>query len=568
MLRAMRSLPSLAVATAVAALSLVVPAAAATPETPHPKLVVVISIDQFSASLFEQYRPDFKGGLGRLAREGVVYPSGYQSHGMTETCPGHSTLLTGKYPNKTGIVANDWYDVTTGQKTYCLGDPSVTLAHDPSAKGVSPKLLMASTYGEWLKAASPGSRVYAVSGKDRGAINMAGHGADGVFWLAPGFGFTTWVEPGQDAKARLAPVAALNLKLAADLKDHPFTWTYADKACAAKEGDYETGGRKWRAALPLPKPANAADAARDLSTSPYTDRVTLEAARTLREEFRLGDGPATDVLAISLSATDFIGHRFGTKGPEMCDHLMRLDARLGEFLDSLDKVKGPVLVVLAADHGGSDFPERLHEQGYDAGRVPPIAWLQDLNAAVRGQLGLAYDPLVQAGGIESLYVVSPDGKAPTVLDHARITAAALAVLAKRPEVFAAYDANTLFTAAPPPKGTPPDEISVAERMRRSAYPGRVGDILVAFQPYQTPASPNASYVASHGSPWNYDRRVPILFWWKGGQSRERVLPIETVDIAPTIASVTGVKVPADVDGRCLPLQLPELRARASSAMCE
>jgi predicted AlkP superfamily pyrophosphatase or phosphodiesterase len=555
MLRAMRSLSQTVAGPVLTAALFVLagPVHAATVAKPDPKLVVVISIDQFSASLFEQYRGSFKGGLGRLAREGVVYPSGYQSHGMTETCPGHSTLLTGKYPNKTGIVANDFYDLATGKKTYCLDDPSVTLAHDPAAKGVSPKLLEAQTYGDWLKAASPKSRVYAVSGKDRGAIAMAGHKGDGVFWLQQGFGFTTWIEPGQDAQARLAPVAALNLKLAADLKKGAPTWTYADKACAAKEADYVTGGRAWRAALPLPKPTDAAGAARDLATSPYTDRVTLEAARALREEFHLGDGEAVDVLTVSLSGTDFIGHRFGTRGPEMCDQLGQLDARLGEFLDGLSKVKGQVLVVLAADHGGSDFPERLAEQGYDAGRVPPIAWLKDLNAAVRRELGLVYDPLVQAGGVESLYVTGADGKAPSVVDHARITAATLAVLAKRPEVFAAYDANGLVTAAPPPKGTPPDEISVAERMRRSAYPGRIGDVLVAFQPYQTPASASASYVASHGSPWNYDRRVPIVFWWKGAGARERVLPIETVDIAPTIAAVTGVTPPADIDGRCLPL---------------
>jgi predicted AlkP superfamily pyrophosphatase or phosphodiesterase len=554
----MFSLPktvALVALTAAVLTAPITPALAAPVETPKPKLVVVISIDQFSASLFEQYRADFHGGLGRLARQGTVYPSGYQSHGMTETCPGHSTLLTGKYPNKTGIVANDFYDLATGQKTYCLADPSVTLANDPSGGGrlVSPKLLMATTYGDWLKAVSPGSRIYAVSGKDRGAINMAGHKADGVFWLETRFGMTTWVEPGQDAKTRLAPVAAFNARLVADQRKKPFTWTYADKRCAALEGDYVTGGRAWRAALPRPVAADEAAVTNDLSVSPYTDRVTLEAAQFLREDFKLGDGEATDVLTISLSATDFIGHRYGTKGPEMCDHLLRLDDRLGAFLNSLDKVKGQVLVVLAADHGGSDFPERLAQQGYDAGRVPPTQWLKDLNAALREQLRLTYDPLVQAGGIESLYVVGANGKTPAVGDHARITAAALAILAKRPEVFAAYDANALFTAAPPPKGTPPDEISVAERMRRSAYPGRVGDILVAFQPYQTPGSAGPSYVASHGSPWNYDRRVPILFWWKGGPARERVLPIETVDIAPTLAAVTGVATPADVDGRCLPL---------------
>lgn len=551
----MRSLPLLAAAAASVALFSANSALAAPAEAPKPKLVVVISIDQFSASLFEQYRGDFKGGLGRLAREGTVYPSGFQSHGMTETCPGHSTLLTGKYPNKTGIVANDWYDKETGKKTYCLDDPTVTLANDPSGGGrlASPKLLMVDTYGDWLKAVSPRSRVYAVSGKDRGAINMAGHKADGVFWLETRFGMTTWVEPGQDAKTRLAPVAAFNARLVADQKKKPFVWTYADKRCKALEGDYVTGGRAWHAGLPTPAPKDEAAATNDLAVSPYTDRVTLEAAQALREDFKLGDGEATDVLTISLSATDFIGHRYGARGPEMCDQVLRLDDRLGEFLDSLDKVKGQVLVVLSADHGGSDFPERLAEQGYDAGRVPSIPWMKALNAEVREQLKLDHDPLVQAGGIESLYVVGADGRTPTVLDRTRVVAATLAILGKRSEVYEAYDTNALFTAAPPPKGTPADEISVAERMRRSAYPGRVGDILVAFQPYQTLAGAGTTYVASHGSPWDYDRRVPIVFWWKGGPTRERVLPIETVDIAPTLAAVTGVTAPADVDGRCLPL---------------
>jgi predicted AlkP superfamily pyrophosphatase or phosphodiesterase len=558
----MFSLPkTVALAALTAALSAPLTPAVAAPveappiQAPRPKLVVVISIDQFSASLFEQYRAEFHGGLGRMARQGTVYPSGFQSHGMTETCPGHSTLLTGKYPNKTGIVANDWYDKATGKKTYCLDDPSVTLANDPSGGGrlASPKLLMADTYGDWLKAVSPASKVYAVSGKDRGAINMAGHKGDGVFWLETRFGMTTWVEPGQDAKARLAPVAAFNARLVADQKKKPFTWSYENKRCKALEDDYVTGGRTWRAALPRPAPTDEAGVTNDLSISPYTDRVTLEAAQALREEFKLGDGEATDVLTISLSATDFIGHRYGSKGPEMCDQILRLDDRLGVFLDSLDKVKGPVLVVLSADHGGSDFPERLVQQGYDAGRAPSIPWMKALNAEVRGQLKLDYDPLVQAGGIESLYVVGPDAKTPSPVDQARVTAATLAILAKRPEVSEAFDTNALVTAAPPPKGTPPDEISVAERMRRSAYPGRVGDILVVFKPYQTLAAAGATYVASHGSPWDYDRRVPILFWWKGGPARERVLPIETVDIAPTIAGVTGVTVPADVDGRCLPL---------------
>ncbi|MDG2530254.1 alkaline phosphatase family protein [Caulobacter endophyticus] len=529
------------------------PAQAADQVKPNPKLVVVISIDQFSANLFEQWRGQWKGGLGKLGREGVTYPNGYQSHGMTETCPGHSSLLTGSYPNRTGIVGNNWYDATTGKKSYCLLDETVTLAAPSEQDPVSPKNLMVPTYGEWLKAVSPKSRVYGVSGKDRGAITMAGHDPDGAFWYQAGFGFTTYVKPGEDAATKLKPVAALNARLAAEQKKKPFVWTYENKACAALEKTWTTGDRTWDAKLPRPLPTNAAETLRDLSASPYTDAVTLEAAAALRDEFGLGDGPQVDVLTVSLSATDFIGHRYGTRGPEMCDHLSRLDARLDTFLSRIGKAKGEVLVVLSADHGGSDFPERLHDEGYDVSRIATSAWLKGLNQQLRTDLALDYDPLVAPGGIDTLVIVGADRKTPPATERARIASAALALVRSRGEVAEAYEINDLLTTPPVAKGTSPDTISVKERLRRSAYPGRSGDILVAFKPNLVPATASNTYVATHGTPWDYDRRVPILFWWKNAQARERILPIETVDIAPTIAAVTGVPIPKAIDGRCRPL---------------
>ncbi|WP_454718685.1 alkaline phosphatase PhoY [Caulobacter segnis] len=522
---------------------------------PAPKLVVVISVDQFSANLYAQHRGEFTGGLATLS-SGIVYPNGYQSHAFTETCPGHSTLLTGKHPNKTGISANDWYDRATGKTVYCLADPSVILADDPKGRAVSPANMVATTYGDWLKEVSPKSRVFGVSGKDRGAITMSGHQADGQFWYQPGFGFTTYVREGQTAEERLKPVAALNAKLAADLKKHPFTWDYAKdsaKRCKALEADYETGGRKWHAGLPIPTAADDAGKQRDLYASPYTDAATLELAQGLRETYGLGDGPQVDVLTVSLSATDFIGHRYGTRGPEMCDQIARLDDRLGVFLKSLDKVKGGVLVVLAADHGGADFAERLHDEGYDSERVIGKPWIAGLNAQLRTDLGLSWDPLKADGGIDQVYVVGPDGKMPSIIDRARVAAAALVLIKRDPAVAEAFDSNVILTMEAAPADAYPEEISVAERLRRSAYPGRVGDILVAFKPYRVPATAGLTYVSTHGSPWDYDRRVPILFWWKGATPHERVLPLDTVDIAPTIAAATGVKPPADVDGVCRPL---------------
>jgi predicted AlkP superfamily pyrophosphatase or phosphodiesterase len=543
-------------ALACAAFAFGFSASAQTVAKPDPKLVVVISIDQFSANLFAQHRPEFTGGLGLMAREGIVYPNGYQSHAMTETCPGHSTLLTGKHPNKTGISANDWYDRTTGKQVYCLADDDSPLANDPKGRAVSPKNLEATTYGDWLKAVSPASRVFGVSGKDRGAITMSGHHADGAYWYVPGFGFTTFVPPGETAEARLKPVAAFNAKIAEGLKKKPFVWTYearSAKRCKALEADYETGGRKWRAALPIPAAADEAGKLRDLGSSPFIDQVSLELAAQLRDTYGLGDGPQVDVLTVSLSATDYIGHRYGTRGPEMCDQMVRLDERLGTFLDSVGKAKGGVLVVLAADHGGADFAERLNGEGYDVERVIGKPWLAKLNAQVRADLGLSWDPLIADGGIDQIYVVGPDRRTPSITDRARIVAATLALVRKEQDVAEAFDANALLTAEAVPDSVSPEELSVAERMRRSVYPGRTGDVLIAFKPDRVPATAGATYVSTHGSPWDYDRRIPILFWWKGGAPRERVLPMDTVDIAPTIAAVTGVKPPADVDGRCRPL---------------
>ncbi|MEC8457521.1 MAG: alkaline phosphatase family protein, partial [Pseudomonadota bacterium] len=143
-----------------------------------PKLIVTIVVDQFSANLFDQYRSRYTGGLRRMADQGLVSINGYQTHGLTETCPGHSTILTGLHPSETGIPANDWIDAKTGKEVYCLAAPQNHLAHgrDDTDNGpVGPEQLRATTLGDWLKAVSPESKVVAVSGKDRGAINLAGH---------------------------------------------------------------------------------------------------------------------------------------------------------------------------------------------------------------------------------------------------------------------------------------------------------------------------------------------------------------------------------------------------------
>lgn len=517
---------------------------AAPAERATPSLIVTLVVDQLSANLFNQYRSQFTGGLKTLADQGMVSINGYQTHGVTVTCAGHSTILTGVHPAHSGIPSNDWVDTTTGQPTYCLAAPQNTLAHGRNTDNgpVGPDQLTASTLGDWLKAVSPESRVYGVSGKDRGAITLAGHKGDGAYWLTEGFGFTTYVEPGQSAEAQLAPLAALNARMMDRFSRSTPSWTYTNEACRRREGQWTIAGQTFASRLPT-----ASDRFED---SPVLDELTLEGAIELLETQELGRRGVTDMLGVSLSATDRIGHGFGTQGPEMCEQMLRLDAALGVFLDRLSTVPGGAILVLTADHGGSDFPERSALEGHpDAGRVDR-ALQPRVNAALKARFGLDADPVVSSGG--GFVIVDKDRKSLAEPLRSQVLAAALDLLNAEPQVALAVSRDDLLAEALP-RSDNPEDLNVRERLRLSAVAGRSPDILRAWQPGLTGQGRVGGAISSHGSPWDYDRRVPIVFWWPGAEGQERFLPMRTIDIAPTLANLIGVRPDAEIDGRCMDL---------------
>lgn len=541
-------------AALVAALAVALPAAAST-APPQPKLIVAISMDQFSAAVFAQNRQRFTGGLRRVT-EGAVFPNGFQSHAATETCPGHSTLMTGRHPSGTGIISNVWYDVATGAEVYCVYDPSGPVPGRPKDPR-GPANLKASTLGEWLKAADPRSRNFAVSGKDRAAITMAGHVADGVFWWDDENGFTTSVPAGTNEAERLAPVADFNARLSASWAKAAPQWTVMDKSCKRLAETRRYDSLELQSDVPPagwapPKgaaPRGDANFKRWFRASPLFDETTLDLAGSLIDRFHLGAGPAPDVLSVSLSGTDYVGHRYGNQGPEMCDHLAHVDRALGRFLDRLQALHVPVVVVLSADHGSVDAAERVADRAIPARRLDGEAVLKQTSAAVRAELGLAYEPLTGDG--QQIYVVKQAAADPAL--SARIVARAMELLRQRPEVVAVFTREEAL-AVKVPAGKPVEELSLLERVSESTDAQRSADIDVVFQPYASGGHPKAygDSIAGHGSPWNYDRRVPIVFWWPGADGFEQSLPVETVDIAPTLAALAGVKTPP-VDGRCLDL---------------
>ena len=539
-------------ALALAAVAMVAaPASAEAPDLagplPPPRLVVVIAVDQFAADLFAEYRARFTGGLARLAG-GAVFPSAYQSHAATETCPGHSTLLTGVHPARSGVVANTWFDpgftARADRKIYCAEDE-----RDPASSVASPVVsavhLRVPTLGEYLKAADPRSRNVAVSAKDRAVVMMGGHAIDAAYWYNRGR-FVTFRDR-TPSPAVQAGNAALERAIAAGAPAFAAPAWCADRVRRVVAGKAGPVGEGRFAVAPA-----QADAFR---TSPRMDAATLDLAERLAGEMKLGRGPAPDILSISLSATDYVGHAYGTQGLEMCIQLAELDRALGRFLTQLDATGIDYQVVLTADHGGLDLPERLTEQALPgAMRADPALAPGTLGKALAAEIGVTVDgPLLFADGpAGDLYL----SRALDQAQRARVLAALLARLHASPQVAAAFTAPEL-AALPMPGGSPQDW-TLAQRARASFDPQRSGDVVVLLARDVVPIlAPGPGYVATHGSPWDYDRRVPLLFWRKGPPGYrqpgfEQSAPVDTVDIAPTLAAILHLSVPpGSFDGRCL-----------------
>lgn len=508
----------------------------------RPRLVIAISVDQFSADLFAEYRGLYSGGLRRLS-QGMVFPAGYQSHAATETCPGHSTILTGARPGRTGIIANNWYDqgaARADKYIYCSEDERVPGSTSENYT-VSDLHLRVPALGDLMQRADPRSRVVAVAGKDRAAIMMGGHNPT-QRWYWGGRAFVS-DRQGREPGA----VTSANNRIATALTRPREAMSLPD-ACTGRSRDIPVPGR----ATPVGS-GRFARGENDRSAfraSPDFDREILTIAEGMRDEMRLGEGPSTDLLIIGLSATDYIGHGFGTRGAEMCIQVLALDRILGEFFQDLDRQGVDYVVMLTADHGGLDLPERASEMaGAGSARVDPALNATRMGETLGRRLGLRGPAILGDGSFGDMWV---DRNLPA-RTRARVLAEAVRTYRAHPQVQAVITRAELM-ATPSPSG-PPDSWTLIQRARASFDPQRSGDFYVMLKPRITPiANAGRGSVATHGSVWDYDRRVPILFWRRGMTGFEQPLAVETVDIMPTLAGLIGLPLaPGSVDGRCLDL---------------
>lgn len=518
------------------------PTTKVTAATPAPKLVVVISVDQFSADLFAEYRSHFTGGLARLA-SGVVFPAGYQSHAATETCPGHSTILTGNHPAHTGIIANNYFDLSVARddkKLYCAEDETVP---GSSSKKYSASInhLLVPTLGDWMKGANPKAQVVSVAGKDRAAIMMGGRKADELVWLVP-TGLTSY--PGvalsptaQQAGTAIAAAIAQPrpaAELPADCASHDIAIPIGDKGATVGTGRFQRDGGDFRRFM----------------ASPEADGAVLAAGAALRQARKLGEGDTTDLLILGLSATDYVGHSTGTEGSEMCMQMLALDRELGAFFTRLDATGIDYVVALTADHGGHDLPERNRQNAWPAAeRVDKALDPDAMGKAVAAKLGLTEPLLYGDGPFGDMYL----SKALTPAQRKAAMTELVARYRAHPQVETVVTGEEL--AKYPISKRSPDVWTLMDKLRASYNPQRSGDFIVVLKPRVTPIPESGlGYVATHGSVWDYDRRVPILFWRKGLTGFEQPNAVMTVDILPTLASVIGVPLDmTKIDGRCLDL---------------
>lgn len=528
---------------------------------PRPRLVVILSVDQLSADLVGRYQPQWSWGFKTLFKEGVVFSQAYQSHASTETAPGHATILSGRYPSHTGIVSNTWFGPGFKRIDSTEDDNASVLLAPAGRKGASNGWFSGTSLGDWLIRQDPHSRVVAIAGKDRSSIFMAGSSTSHVYWFEPFIGFTTSIAYRLDLPPWLLRANEQWLK---SLEKQSIVWSASKTNPSAinpqsylLDGDY-FGERIIKTGLPktiktINDPVDSSFFKRFRAT-PFYDELILQFAQKVIEEEKLGQGSRLDVLAIGLSATDYIGHNFGTGGPEMQDHLLKLDQALGSFIGYLKSIDSNVVIVLTADHGAPDFAERLNAQGLKAERDSYTSWLKELNALA--QIQLALSPTDTSG----IFKVTGNPPSELYLNQvalgidtdpslrAKLMPKLLAMVKTAPHVAEAFSREEIKQAAVPPKSDP-RTLSMSQRFHMSYDPRRSGDIFIVFKPYTTWGMGGSQ----HGSPMNYDRHVPLVFWgpWKHQIITEGV---EIVDLAPTLASELGIKPLQVLDGKILNLQ--------------
>jgi predicted AlkP superfamily pyrophosphatase or phosphodiesterase len=511
----------------------------------QPKLVLVLSIDQMRFDYLTRFAPLYKGGFKRLLDRGAVFADANYRHSATETGPGHSVILSGRHPSHTGIVANDWYDPYLHRFVNVVDDPVQSPVGGPG-RSASPANALSFTVGDVLKAGNLQSHVVGVSLKDRAAILLAGRRGDAAYWYeTAGGNFITSTyyvheEPGWLAKWNSRHVAD-------SYAAHTWTRLLPDVKLYERYAGPDNIEGEWdRKDTVFPHAIRGKPPDRvfydDLRRTPFADDMTLAFALEAMKAHKLGDDANTDVFAIGFSATDVIGHTYGSDSQESMDQLLRLDLVLDKLFKEIDARVGldNTLVVLTADHGSLPLVEILQaKSNTDARRANPSV----LQNAVLEALDRRFP------GVENLvlfslpdFYINEDTIRSQQLNRKDVEDTAIAALLGTGLVEKVYTADDLTqTNASPDPFLP--------FFRNAFYAPRSPQLTVLLKRYVYVNS--AVGGTGHGTPYDYDRHVPIVFMGAGvkhGTYHEACGP---EDIAPTLALMLGLEFPQEPDSRIL-----------------
>ncbi len=499
------------------------------PPPPKPvSLIVLVVVDQMRADYLARFARQWTGGFSRIYRSGTVFEHGAQDHAATETAPGHATLLSGRYPAHTGIVLN----------SRGVQDADAPLAGRSSAEGASPRRFRGTTLVDWMLARDPDTRVLSVSRKDRGAIFPIGRAKVPVYWFDAG-AFTT---SRYYADSLPAWVQAFNQRGSVDrLAQGDPTWSLLlpDSAYAEPDSEpFENGGADY--AFPHRFPTARAAAVAQIARFPWMDSLTLAFALEGVRALGLGRRTGPDLLSMSLSTTDAVGHAFGPDSRELHDQLLHVDRWLGQFLDSLTHLIGNdhVLLVLTGDHGVTPIPEYNVTVRHRPGGRVWLGWVaRSAGLALRERLGrdfgLDFDSGLLSADVASLQASG--------IDVDSLAQALASEAGRLPGVARVYTPRTLARA--------PRSDRSAELWRR-LLPADYGWLFCAVTAEGYVWS-GGQLGAEHSSANREDIEVPIAFLGPGIPARLVERPASTVDIAPTLAALLGLSLAEPVDGRVL-----------------
>jgi predicted AlkP superfamily pyrophosphatase or phosphodiesterase len=523
-----------------------IPTAFASAYNARPKLVVVIVIDQFRGDYLERYRDQFgEGGFRVFLDRGAYFTDCNYDYANTRTAPGHATLFTGSYTSGHGIVANEWWDPAKKKRVTSVEDDTTKLVGaGKNGLGASPHNLMSDTLGDELKLATGGkARVFAISLKDRAAVLPAGFSGDAAYWIDPKSGdwiTSTYYRP--------------------DLPEWVRNFNGSHRAQKFwnrewKDGDGNTLGSTAPRAGKDGTPAGFYEV---IGSTPFANDYQLQFAKELVLYEKLGAGPATDLLVISLSANDILGHQVGPDSPQMRSMALELDRQLAEFFGFLGHQVGManVWMALSADHGIAPLPEFAKTLRLPAANLDTKALREQINSLLSKKYAKKADYLLELD--YPLAWLSEDAFAGTPAGKKESDAEADAGEAMKQAGLAGY-----FTKSQLARGETPST-EVGRRYAHSYSPEGGWYVIGIPSPFHVGITKGTD----HATPFSYDTHVPLAFYGLAFQPGTYRTHAEPVDLAVTLASLLGINAPAGATGRVLTeaLQPPHHSTAPSSTL--